>query len=312
MKKILKIIGGILLIIIILLIVLFVYLSKRPAVLEAYNNKIETGGEIETRYLSEGKYENIERMELDAFENYKKYIMYYPKKMGESSKKFPAVIFSNGTGVKVSKYEAQLKRLATWGFIVIGTEEEYSWNGFSSEMCLRLMIKLNNNEQILDWDTNPFYNSIDLDNIGVIGHSQGGVGVINAATENKNGYKIKTIVALSPTNMELAHNLEWDYNPSLIQVPTLLISGTGDIDEKTVVSNSQLLDIYNSIPGDILKVKMRRANVDHGETISIADGYVTSWFMWHLQGDEEAKKAFVGDNAEILNNEFYQDIDKNF
>ncbi len=312
MKKILKIIGAILLIIIILLIVLFLYLSKRPVVFEGYNNKIETGGEIETRYLSQGKYENIERMELDAFGNYKKYIMYYPKDIEESSKKIPVVIFSNGTGVKVSKYEAQLKHLATWGFIVIGTEEEYSWNGFSSEMCLRLMIKLNNNEQILDWDTNPFYNSIDLDNIGVIGHSQGGVGVINAATENKNGYKIKTIVALSPTNMELAHNLEWDYNPHLIQVPTLLISGTGDVDEKTVISNSQLLDIYNSIPDDIFKVKMRRANADHGETVSIADGYVTSWLMWHLQGDEEAKKAFIGDNAEILNNKLYQDIDKNF
>ena len=38
-----------------------------------------------------------------------------------------------------------------------------------------------------------------------------------------------------------------------------------------------------------------------------ANGYVTAWFMWHLQGDEEASKAFVRDNAEILGNKLYQD-----
>jgi len=29
--------------------------------------------------------------------------------------------------------------------------------------------------------------------------------------------------------------------------------------------------------------------------------------MWHLQNDEEASKAFLSSDAEILNNEFYQD-----
>lgn len=33
--------------------------------------------------------------------------------------------------------------------------------------------------------------------------------------------------------------------------------------------------------------------------------------MWQLQNDEEASKAFIGDNAEILNNTLYQDINKN-
>lgn len=37
-----------------------------------------------------------------------------------------------------------------------------------------------------------------------------------------------------------------------------------------------------------------------------ADGYITAWFMWHLQGGEEASKALVGDNAEILDNKLYQ------
>ena len=69
----------------------------------------------------------------------------------------------------------------------MATEEENSWNGFSSEMCLRTIIKFNETETIEGWESNPFYGRVYIYNIGVSGHSQGGVGVINAATENKHG-----------------------------------------------------------------------------------------------------------------------------
>jgi len=52
---------------------------------------------------------------------------------------------------------------------------------------------------------------------------------------------------------------------------------------------------------------MRRIGAEHGQMLYSADGYVTAWFMWQLQNDEEASKAFVGNNPEILKNEFYQD-----
>ena len=39
---------------------------------------------------------------------------------------------------------------------------------------------------------------------------------------------------------------------------------------------------------------MRRIGAEHGQMLYIADGYVTAWFMWQLQGDEEASKAFIG------------------
>ena len=69
----------------------------------------------------------------------------------------------------------------------MATEEENSWNGFSSEMCLRTIIKFNETETIEGWESNPFYGRVNIDYFGVSGHSQGGVGVINAATENKHG-----------------------------------------------------------------------------------------------------------------------------
>lgn len=46
MKKVIKIIGIILLIIISIFVVLFVYLSSRPSVPKNYIEKVRTGGEI--------------------------------------------------------------------------------------------------------------------------------------------------------------------------------------------------------------------------------------------------------------------------
>ena len=59
------------------------------------------------------------------------------------------------------------------------------------------------------------------------------------------------------------------------------------------------------------KVIARKTNVDHGDSYLQFDGYMTAWFMWQLQGDTEAAKAFVGNDAEILNNTLYQDQKSN-
>ncbi len=310
MKKVLKVIGIVLLVIVVLVVVLLIIASKSPAVSDDYIKKVQTGGSIEAKYLAMGPHE-VSYWEQGVMQDFKKYEIYYPSDIAENSEKYPVVIFSNGTGVNGSKYPAVLKHLASWGFIVMATEEENSWSGFSSELCLRTIILLNETKAIDGWADNPFYGHVDLDHIGVSGHSQGGVGVINAATDMKHSDMIKAIAAASPTNMTLAKGLQWDYDPSLISAPIFLVSGTGNADENLVVSGQQLTDIYNSVPDTVTKVMARRSDADHGDMLTFADGYMTAWFMWLLQGDEEAAKAFIGDNAELLHNELYQDQQAN-
>ena len=55
----------------------------------------------------------------------------------------------------------------------------------------------------------------------------------------------------------------------------------------------------------------RRVNTDHGDMLPYVDGYMTAWFMYQLKGDSDAAKVFVGDDAEILSNENWQDVQKN-
>lgn len=306
MKKVLKVIGIVLLVIAALVAVLLIWLSKKPAVDADYTNKVQTGGPIEEKYLAMGSHE-VSYLEQAGMQDFKKYEIYYPSDITTGTEKYPVVIYSNGTGIKGTKYPAVLKHLASWGFIIMATEEENSWNGFSSEMCIRTIIMLNETETIDGWESNPFYGHVDLDNIGVFGHSQGGVGVINATTENKHGNMIKAIFSASPTNMALAESLQWEYDPSQITVPIFLVSSTGNSDENLVVSGAQLREIFDVVPDTVTKVMARRTNADHGDMLSFADGYMTAWFMWLLQDDENAAKAFVGNNAELLFNTIYQD-----
>jgi len=302
MKKMLKIIGIVLVVIILALIIGISILSKMPSPGENYFEKIETGGEIEAKYLKEGKYETS-YYEEKAPQIYEKYEIYYPSELENSNKKYPVIVVCNGTGWKASKSISILKHYASWGFIVIGTEETYSWNAFAAEMSVRHLERLNGTQTINDKE-NMFYQKIDFDNVGVIGHSQGGVGVFNSLTNIDCKDTFKTGIALSPTNKVLAEGLEWFYDVSKIAVPVMLISGEGGGDD-WVVTGEQLEDIYNDISSS--KVMLRRKNAPHGVTNYYEDGYVIAWFMWQLQGDKEASYAFIGDNPEILSNKLYQD-----
>ena len=164
-----------------------------------------------------------------------------------------------------------------------------------------------------------FYQKIDIENIGIAGHSQGGVGAINAVTNQPNGYYYKAIYTASTTHYELATALEWPYDVSQITIPYFMVAGTLKADAGDGVEGSSNVGIaplwslqenYESIGDDVVKVLSRRVNTDHGDMLPLADGYMTAWFMYHLAGDDEAGDVFFGDNAEILTNNNWQDTEK--
>lgn len=179
MKKILKILGILVVAIVLLIAILLIYMSKKSSVPEKYTETVKTGGEIEAKYIANGNYK-VNYFENTAMSSFAKYEIFYPSDIAESDFPYPVVIFVNGTGVKGSKYHALQKHLASWGFITVATEEEYSWNGFSAEMSLRFLQKLNNEKVEIKGYNNELYGKIDFGNVGITGHSQGSVGVFNA------------------------------------------------------------------------------------------------------------------------------------
>jgi hypothetical protein len=116
----------------------------------------------------------------------------------------------------------------------------------------------------------------------------------------------KTVVAESPSNPELSAGLEWDYDLTKITIPVFFVAGTeGDFEMKTVIPTEKLPEMFEAVNAP--KVMARKKGCEHGHMLYSADGYVTAWLLWQLQGDEEAAKAFIGESPELLENPLYQE-----
>ncbi len=313
--KILLIIVAVIVAIVAALILFLLWASKQPAVKEGYYKTVATGGEIEAKYTAHGSYE-VGYFEKETATDYKKIRVWYPTVLETESKKYPLVVMVNGTGVPAAKYEEVFKHLASWGFIVVGNEDENSRTGKSSSECLAFMLEQNKDTSSI------FYGKIDEESIGIGGHSQGGVGAINAVTNYENGSYYRTIWTASTTSSFMTQDdglgKEWQYDVSKITIPYFMVAGASGFDAGTATSSREtegqgicplwsMQENYGKMSDTVEKVMARRKNTDHGPMLYSADGYMTAWFMYQLRGDEYAAGAFCGENAEILTNDAWQD-----
>ena len=291
-----------------------------PSVTADYYAQTQTGGEIEETYTAMGEYD-VDYAEYPAQDLLiKQYKIWYPSALaGEEGREWPIVVMANGTGVPASRYTPVFRHLASWGFVVIGNEMQNSWSGGASAGALDLLAELNEDPSSL------FYHKLDLDNVGSAGHSQGAIGAINAVTAQPNGDSYKALYLASTPSSLYASTLEWAYDPALIDVPCFMTAGTGLLDageagSPEVAEEAQEVSIsplwsqeenYGLIPDSVPKLRARRTGADHAEMLPWPDGYMTAWFMYWLQGDEAAGRAFFGPDAEIVYNPLWQDIEKN-
>ena len=292
--KILKVVGIIFLVLVALIVALLFWLSTRPFVPNNYTKTVDTGGEIEAKYLSMGAHE-VKYTEAEAPGDWKKFEAWYPEELETSGDTYPVVVFANGTGVYASKYKALFKHLASWGFIVLGNEDPSTCTGASAEATLVWLLEQNSDPDSV------FYRKVDTEHIGISGHSQGGVAVFNAVSEQPHGNLYTCAVSLSPTEWAVAMAIGLTYDPSKMSVPALILAAP----EKDVITPEGVRNLSDTIPADT--VTALRPGMDHGKMLYSADGYVTAWFMWQLRGDREAARAFIGEYPEILNNVMYQD-----
>lgn len=278
--------------------IIFRFATAEPEMMapENYETAVVTGGILEARYLAHGIH-NVVYFEEETDENWAKYEIYYPADLEDSSDKFPVIVMTNGSGVRASRYIAVFQHYASWGFIVIGTEQDTAFAGDASDASLSYLIEANTDP------SSVLYQKVDLENVGIVGHSQGGVGVFNAITSQPHGDMYTAAVSISPVPEEFARIINWTYDPTKITIPVMVLAGTNN----DTISAEQLQSLYSRITSDD-KVMAVRSNTNHPEMLYSADGYVTAWFMFWLQDDVEAGNAFWGDDAEILTNPSWQDV----
>lgn len=280
------------------LVGVYLYADNRKDINEGYNLEIETGGTLEAKYLAGGGL-SVKKFTAKAEDPIKKYTVYYPEKLESSDQKYPMLIVVNGTGFKATKYEPEFELYASWGFIAVGNQDKGTGSGQTTITTLNYMLAKNEDPNSV------FYQKIDVDNIGITGFSQGGSAVFNALSKYEDGARFKAAVPLSPASESAAEFAGYPYNSALVNCPILIFAGTeGTFETESVIPIEKLNAQFDKI--DAPKAMARRIGMDHDHMMYSAGGYVLAWFRWQLMGDEEAAKAFTGENPELLTNPLYQ------
>ena len=264
------------------------YCSVFPAVSRSYNRK-RYPCPIEQKYHENGPYQ-VTVHSIDDIH------VFVPDTIHNAP--LPTVVMVNGTGLKARHYRPVFEHLVSWGFIVIGNDDSNAWNGRSALVSLDKALSQNS---IV---SSPLYQRIDLDRIGVVGHSQGAMGAINAATEDD---RFKVLYAASCPQKSLAKKLDWSYSMKTISIPTMLVAGTGWIDRRISPLGS-LLHLADELPDATPMLLGRLKGVEHRFVLHEGDAYMTAWLRCFLADDADAASAFIGTTLEIHNNPRWQDI----
>lgn len=173
--------------------------------------------------------------------------------------KYPLVIIVHGNhqmqDFSDPGYEYLGKLLASRGYVVASIDENFlnaSWIGDynHTEVFTRAWLILKHLEEWRTWSNtegNYFYNKVDMDNIGLIGHSRGGPAVALASVINKHtryhnnanikfdfNFSIKGITQIGPTD---SYNPQIEVPLKLENIDYLLLHGGYDQDIYWFVGN---------------------------------------------------------------------------
>ena len=319
MKKVLKIMSKVILVILAVLLLIAIILfiknkinEKKPWLPDDYYSSFKTDSPLEQKYTLRGSVETAHSVYDSDNKNIGKIHVYFPRELESNDKIYPLIMVVNGSNTRALNYLPFFDRLASWGFIVVGTDDPQAGTGETTSIALDFILNLGS--------TDVLSGKVDRDRIGIAGYSQGGAGALGASQNYGNSNLYKAIFTGSAAYPFLANNMGWEYDPAKITIPYFMTAATGESDDRGIEDiNSDfagvaplksLIKIYDAMPDDVTKIRARVTGAEHTEMQMKTDGYMTAWFLWQLCEDEDAGKVFIGDDAEILHNSNWQDIEK--
>lgn len=263
---------------------------------------------VESTYFEPGPSAVTERLGFGCCDSTgAKFDIWYPT--GLSATRHPIVVWGDGTNAVPSQYAYLLRHLASWGFVVIGTENQNTGSGVDIRKSLDYLLAQD------DDPTSMFFGKLDKTAVGAVGHSQGASGVLNAMRDS--GGAIKTAVPLElPAQHFCSTSTSCADTRSLTTGSVFFVNGSAD----GLISPSQQLvpwqaeglqsnqAYYEATPANLAKVWGTLNGPNHNDVQGQPDcaaasvpcttgvygylGYPTAWLLAQLCGDATARDAF--------------------
>jgi pimeloyl-ACP methyl ester carboxylesterase len=200
------------------------------------------------------------------------FTLFRPAFPGQNGQGHPVITWGNGTFLTPIFYSAFLDHLASYGYVVIASDDLFTGSGAAMLEGVDWVLAQNENPE------SPLFNAIDAQRIGAAGHSQGGEGAINAA----NDARLSCTAAIQPIPGDIA-----GLNGRLFA-----LAGAED---RIVPAGLVYRDVFQ--PSTVPTVFGVLDGATHLEPLGDANrfrGYLTAWFAWCLDDDAVASQAFVG------------------
>ena len=216
------------------------------------------------------------------------YIVIYPKKLTDSSKKWPVIVWANGTACAPALYWNALCALASKGYIVVASSDTMSADGKSQIGQIDYILSENEKSSSI------FYGKVDSDKIGAAGHSQGGRSTVNAAVADS---RIKAAVSIAGSNTSSER--------SGLTTPTLFLTGSSDfvvyapLWVKPTYKKAEGPAAYASLSGGI-----------HTSVITNYDSiiyYTAKWMDAYLNNNNDSRKVFM-EGGELFTDSAWKDV----
>lgn len=213
------------------------------------------------------------------------YTIFRPACMRQGEK-YPVITWANGTCGYTHGYTFLLAHLASHGYVVVVSNSTWTGTPPTNTVQLRAL----DYAAALNADPNSiYYQRLDLDNIGAMGHSQGAQATATAASDQR----IKSIIL-------------WNSGTSSNK-PFLNVSGERDIGDRGAsgmetstnsaiqpgawVYYNQVLVTGGGITGHLVLMMQPERVVDMN----------LAWWDWRLKGSQDARNMFLGDDCGLCN-----------
>ncbi len=199
--------------------------------------------------------------------------VYYPDNIQYATKPYPVIAWANGTMVTAGFYDKLLVEIAKGGYIVVACDESMSADGKAQIASIDFILEKNNDKNDI------FYNKINTNKIGVIGHSQGGRSSVNAANADS---RIDCVISIAGSN--------FDYEVEGLKTPTLFFAGTSDM----IVSPSQWIEpAYEIAEGPTVYASLNKGiHTTCSTNPEKYSSYIKDWLDGWLKNDNNALNTF--------------------
>ncbi|MFD4368041.1 alpha/beta hydrolase [Rhodococcus sp. NPDC058521] len=219
--------------------------------------------------------------------------VFSPAELGDSAAAHPVITFGNGSCATSKKYEPFLRHLASWGYVVTVANSDGTGDGVEMSKAMDWVIEQNSNP------ASPFHNRIDTEHIGVLGHSQGAGGAVNATLHSAG--RITSTALMNLPDPRWVNGPGHDFDISRLESRTFMTTGSDD-PVSTGAEQSSYFDALRvpSAKGQLVGVGHNWAPDGEGFR-----GYITAWFEHTLRANPEAAAAFVGGSPELLDDQLW-------